>query len=129
MTTAEARPDEPRIGLIHYYGGVVGGEHRVIYRQHGRPDTHPLPPRYDLREHSPTGFAWGYSGSGPAQLALALVAHELGDQTALSYYQAYKRAVVARLPKAGWSLTSNDIRVAVDRIMVKSMGLRGDERG
>jgi len=22
--------------------------------------------------HSPTGFAWGYGGSGPAQLALAL---------------------------------------------------------
>lgn len=33
-----------------------------------------LPPRHDLRNHSPDGFEWGYSGSGPAQLALAIVA-------------------------------------------------------
>ena len=32
----------------------------------------PLNPRLDLCNHSPTGFECGYSGSGPAQLALAL---------------------------------------------------------
>lgn len=26
-----------------------------------------------VRNHSPTGFAWGYGGSGPAQLALAVL--------------------------------------------------------
>lgn len=31
-----------------------------------------LDPRFDLRFHSPDGFEWGYGGSGPAQLALAL---------------------------------------------------------
>lgn len=31
----------------------------------------PLPLRTDLCNHSPTGFCWGYHGSGPAQLALA----------------------------------------------------------
>jgi len=25
-----------------------------------------------VRNHSPDGFAWGYGGSGPAQLALAI---------------------------------------------------------
>ena len=30
----------------------------------------PLALRLNVRSHSPTGFAWGYSGSGPAQLAL-----------------------------------------------------------
>ena len=29
-----------------------------------------LRPRFDLRNHSPAGFEWGYGGSGPAQLAL-----------------------------------------------------------
>jgi hypothetical protein len=29
----------------------------------------PLPMHLDLINHSPTGFAWGYNGSGPAQLA------------------------------------------------------------
>jgi len=30
----------------------------------------PLPPRLDLFNHSPGGFEWGYSGSGPAQYLL-----------------------------------------------------------
>src|SRR5205823_6333568 len=34
---------------------------------------YPLLPRFDLRNHSPTGFEWGYAGSGPAQLSLALL--------------------------------------------------------
>jgi len=37
-------------------------------RRPGRPSP---APRSDLRNHSPNGFEWGYSGSGPAQLALA----------------------------------------------------------
>jgi len=34
-------------------------------------DGHPLNPRLDLWNHSPSGFERGYHGSGPAQLALA----------------------------------------------------------
>jgi hypothetical protein len=30
-------------------------------------------PSQKLRNHSPDGFAWGYPGSGPAQLALAIL--------------------------------------------------------
>jgi hypothetical protein len=37
----------------------------------------PLPPRLDLFNHSPAGFDWGYGGSGPAQLALAMLADAL----------------------------------------------------
>lgn len=33
-----------------------------------------LDPRLDLANHSPTGFGWGYNGSGPAQTALAILA-------------------------------------------------------
>ena len=33
----------------------------------------------DLVNHSPDGTEWGYAGSGPAQLALALLAHALAD--------------------------------------------------
>jgi hypothetical protein len=42
-------------------------------------DSNPLNLRLDLRNHSPSGFEWGYGGSGPAQLALALLADCLGD--------------------------------------------------
>ena len=33
----------------------------------------PLPLRLEVRNHSPTGFEWGYAGSGPSQLALAML--------------------------------------------------------
>ena len=60
----------------------------------------PLDPRFDLRRHSPDGFAWGYHGSGPAQLALAVLAHATGDdELALHLYQEFKRQVIASLPQ------------------------------
>jgi len=77
----------------------------------------PLNPRLDLRNHSPTGFEWGYCGSGPAQLALAILADHLGnDEQALNLYQRFKWAVIAELPHKGWTLTSTDIDQAVQRI-------------
>lgn len=50
-----------------------------ILGNHPPLEPRPLEPRHDLRNHSPDGFEWGYSGSGPAQLALALAADVLGD--------------------------------------------------
>ena len=74
----------------------------------------PLNPRLDLRNHSPTGFEWGYCGSGPAQLALAILADHLADdEQALDFYQRFKWAVIAELPKRGWTLTSENILQAI----------------
>lgn len=39
----------------------------------------PLDPRHDLYNHSPCGFEYGYGGSGPAQLALAILAEHFKD--------------------------------------------------
>jgi hypothetical protein len=58
----------------------------------------PLNPRHDLVNHSPDGFAWGYSGSGPSQLSLAILADCLqDDDRALKMYQYFKAYVIARL--------------------------------
>lgn len=57
----------------------------------------PLSPRNDLRDLSLNGFAWGYIGSGPAQLALAMLAHATDDETALRYYQKFKSKVISQL--------------------------------
>jgi len=57
-----------------------------------------LDPRFDLMNHSPDGFSWGYEGSGPSQLALAILAHHLDDHLALKHYQAFKRDVLAGIP-------------------------------
>lgn len=79
-----------------------------------RSDGSGLPLRLDLRNHSPTGFECGYTGSGPAQLALALLADAFSDQFALANYQDFKRTVIATLPRdKGWSLTVDQIRAAL----------------
>lgn len=73
--------------------------------------------RRDLRNHSPTGFEWGYHGSGPAQLALAILADHLKDDAkALRLYQDFKRDVISRLHRDVWTLTSAQIDAAVTRI-------------
>jgi hypothetical protein len=70
--------------------------------------------RFDLRNHSPTGLEWGYAGSGPAQLALALTADALGDDDrAQNAYQRFKFAVVGSLAGDTWTLTEEQIRAAV----------------
>lgn len=74
----------------------------------------PLNPRFDLWEHSLTGFEWGYGGSGPAQLALALLADHFGDdQLAVELHQGFKTAVIANLSRQEWSLTSKQIEDAL----------------
>jgi len=79
-----------------------------------RPDGSELPLRLDLYNHSPTGFECGYGGSGPAQLALALLADAFGDQVALAHYQNLHSKVIAPLPRdKGWSLTVDQIRAAL----------------
>ncbi len=81
-------------------------------------DGYPLPPRFDLAMHSPDGFEWGYGGSGPAQLALAILADHCGSDEgrALRYYQAFKRAVIANLPEDEWQITSAEVEAALAAI-------------
>lgn len=93
-----------------------GGETRV-YAIHAE-GTYPLSLRLDVRNHSPTGFEWGYEGSGPAQLALALlldaIPQSLADR-AVEHYQDFKRAIVGKLPLPGWALRRSEVlRFTVD---------------
>ena len=60
--------------------------------------------------HSPDGFNWGYGGSGPAQLALALLMLVTDQKTAISYHQAFKWNFVAKLPQ-----TDFEIEIDVDK--------------
>ena len=49
--------------------------------------------------HSPDGFSWGYGGSGPAQLALALLI-DRGENhgNAVRMHQDFKQDIIAALP-------------------------------
>ena len=97
--------------MKHYAGRRQG--YAAIVTVDGRP----LNPRLDLWNHSPTGFEWGYGGSGPAQLALALLADHLDDaDEAVALHQYFKRAVVETLPPRHWKLTSREIDRAVSAL-------------
>ncbi len=73
-------------------------------------DGRRLHPRRDLWNHSPTGFEWGYGGSGPAQLALAILTdHCSNDREALNFHHRFKWTVVAELPHRSWALTGDEI--------------------
>lgn len=74
----------------------------------------PIPLRHVIY-HSPTGFEWGYGGSGPADLALSILAdalgehptsQEIGEGTSLAWrqHQAFKWAMIAGAPKAEFTI-------------------------
>jgi hypothetical protein len=66
-------------------------------------------PSLKLASHSPTGFAFGYAGSGPAQLALAILLDYTGDeQRALRWHQDFKQAWIAGA-QAGQIIGSTDL--------------------
>lgn len=62
-----------------------------------------------IRNHSPTGFEWGYNGSGPAQLALAILLDFAGGEIAEKLYQDFKWDMVSTLPRDEWTITSQGI--------------------
>ena len=84
-------------------------------------DTSPVPLKTYLDEisHSPTGFEWGYHGSGPAQLSYALLRTFLTlasgyDIDAIKNmvwgsYQDFKRLYVSGFPKDGWTISEETI--------------------
>ena len=71
-------------------------------------EDRPLP---QVVHHSPSGFEWGYGGSGPADLALSILALVIGDERetvgifegrtcgalAWQLHQLFKRDVCGRL--------------------------------
>lgn len=95
--------------MTRIYRGVreseVGGQPATVIYNGIR---HKLPERQDIQNHSPDGFQWGFNGSGPAQLALAILAWEFEETVALNYYQDFKTEFVATWGDE-WEITSGEI--------------------
>ncbi|HNR71954.1 MAG TPA: DUF6166 domain-containing protein [Verrucomicrobiota bacterium] len=67
-------------------------------------------PSQQIIDHAPYGFEWGYGGSGPAQLALAiLLDHTRNPTIASRHYQAFKREFIAPAPDAGFTITADQV--------------------
>jgi len=61
--------------------------------------------------HSPDGFNWGYGGSGPSQLALAVMLHEgLSDREALWRYVRFTSKVIAAIDEDHWVIPGAEVR-------------------
>jgi len=83
--------------------------HVTVVGANGDPEDLPL--RLDLWNHSPTGFEWGYLGSGPAQLALAILAQVTGDDIyARARHQQFKEQVVARWVGRSWDISAEEVQ-------------------
>ena len=98
------------------YEGAWGPEGLLIYvsedHQNGGTKVRRLLPRTDLVRHTPSGaFECGFKGSGPSQLALAILADHLSDDDqALDLHMRFRDRVVVNLPRdRGWSLTQGYI--------------------
>lgn len=59
--------------------------------------------------HSPTGFCWGYGGSGPSDLARSILWDFLGKEPPVELYQAFKWEFVAKWVEK-WQISSADIK-------------------
>ena len=81
--------------------GIMDGKEYEYEKEVVLVDGQRLDPRPSqaLVNHIHDGFSWGYGGSGPAQLALAILLHATGEpDVALEYYQAFKWAYVGVWP-------------------------------
>ncbi len=70
-------------------------------------DVHPL--KHIVR-HSPTGFNWGYGGSGPADLALSILTDVFGGRIELAdvFYFQFKADFLAGW-RDRWTITTEEI--------------------
>jgi hypothetical protein len=100
---------------------------RVI--EHG--DSRALRQRCDIANRSPAGFEWGYLGSGPTQLAIALLADATGsDEVALQLHQRFKFHVIVKLPRnRPWHLTDREIVDTAVALQIERMGGMGNDDG
>ena len=111
--TAKARQ---QCGL-EYSGSRVETENgqtqvMAIVWEAGRPRLLDPKPSQQLHNHSPAGYEWGYEGSGPAQLALAILLDFSDDEElALNNYQAFKSQFIASLSQEDtqWTITGSEI--------------------
>jgi hypothetical protein len=58
--------------------------------------------------HSPTGFEWGYLGSGPADLARSILWDFVKEESTRSLYMKFKEDFVSGWGDK-WQLTGQDI--------------------
>lgn len=105
------RWDAKRVGT-----GFAG----VELTEHNAGKFHVVMPRdsQSVRNHSPDGFEMGYAGSGPAQLALAILLRYFRGEVgaALVLYQDFKFEFVTSAPRDGFSISELEIDAWIENL-------------
>jgi hypothetical protein len=78
--------------------------------------------------HSPDGFAWGYNGSGPSQLALAVLLKNCDKGIAVAQYKQFREAVIAKLDRNSgfeieieWPIPESEQEHEEDHVTIKDV--------
>lgn len=107
MTIYRGRPPWTNKAAVVVDDGLVGRERDLVHAV----------------VHSPDGFAWGYGGSGPADLALSILADYFGErqearvrftekgiERAWRFHQSFKWTFVAQWPSdRDWAIDDRQI--------------------
>ena len=97
---------EEKMPEIEYDGGDI-----ICRRERGKPVVN-IPQK--IKHHSPAGFEWGYGGSGPADLALNILALFIGKQHAFDLHQQFKNEFIANMPRSGGIIIKEEILTWVE---------------
>ena len=102
-----------------YYGKKISTcGHQPVFKRllpDGEPTELSPAASQKLINHSPSGFQWSYQGSGPAQLALALLLDvTVNPDLAQAHYQDFKFNLVASWGEE-WEITSREILEWISR--------------
>lgn len=100
-----------------------------------------IAPSLRVISHSPTGFEWGYAGSGPAQTALAILLDFYQDEAvAVMFHQQLKFRRVQSWPQGedfhkmargamySWTLTAEELVSDVAGFRAESRIVETEER-
>jgi hypothetical protein len=95
---------------VKVYLGTRGQRGGFVTVQDGNKPPVALDPGFKHCNHSPDGFEWGYGGSGPAQLAFAILLDHLGSvPRALALHQMFKWSVISNLRSNEFRLTADEV--------------------
>jgi hypothetical protein len=96
-------------------------ETRVVYLNGNRLD---VKKSQFVRNHSPDGFNWGYGGSGPSQLALAILLEFLPNAYAQNLYQEFKFRVVSTWQCNQTVVAKVQLRTVIEQIIDKKQNTK-----
>ena len=115
---SEEKKEDQQEQFIPFEGDII------CARTNSGPQVN-IPHRYVV--HSPNGFEWGYGGSGPADLALNILAAYIGRKLSEKdgLYQEFKWDFIAPMPHSGGVIKKEDV---VMWLTAKGISLPGKER-